>query len=42
MDGQPISIEVTTGSSDGINTEITAGDIETGMALIIDTISNKQ
>ena len=41
-DGQPISIEVTTGSSDGINTEITAGDIETGMALIIDTISNKQ
>ncbi|MBB1440424.1 efflux RND transporter periplasmic adaptor subunit, partial [Shewanella sp. SG41-4] len=39
--GQPIAIEVTTGSSDGINTEITAGDIEIGMELIIDTISSK-
>jgi len=40
-DGQPIVIEVTTGSSDGINTEITSGDIESGMVLITDTISNK-
>ena len=41
-DGQPIAIAVTTGSTDGIKTEITSDDIETGMALIIDTISSKQ
>lgn len=41
-DGQPVAIAVTTGSTDGINTEITSGNIETDMALIIDTISSKQ
>lgn len=41
-DGQPMAIAVTTGSTDGIKTEIINGDIETDMPLIIDTISNKQ
>ncbi|MBA6292242.1 efflux RND transporter periplasmic adaptor subunit [Colwellia sp. MB3u-70] len=41
-DGQPVAIAVTTGSTDGIKTEIINGDIETDMPLIIDTISNKQ
>lgn len=41
-DGQPIAIAVTTGSTDGIKTEITSGDIETSTTLIIDTISSKQ
>ena len=41
-DEQPVAVAVTTGSSDGIKTEITSGDIETDMALIIDTISSKQ
>ncbi|AKH20976.1 RND transporter [Sedimenticola thiotaurini] len=41
-DGAPLPIAVTTGATDGINTEITSGAIEPGMALIIDTISSKQ
>lgn len=41
-DGMPVPIAVTTGSTDGIDTEITSGTIEPGMALIIDTISSKQ
>lgn len=41
-DGAPMPIAVTTGATDGINTEITSGAIEPGMALIIDTISSKQ
>lgn len=41
-DGQPVAIPVTTGATDGITTEVTGGDIEPGMALIIDTVSNGQ
>lgn len=41
-DGQPVSIAVTTGSTNGIKTEIISGDIEADMELIIDTISSKQ
>lgn len=42
QDGKPLPIAVTTGATDGINTEVTSGAIEPGMPLIIDTISNKQ
>lgn len=34
-------VPVTTGATDGINTEITGGAVEPGMALIIDTISKQ-
>lgn len=37
--GEPIAIAVTTGSTDGIKTEITNGDIESGIPLIIDIIT---
>jgi HlyD family secretion protein len=37
--GQLIAISVTTGSTDGIMTEITGGDVEPGMALVVDTVS---
>ena len=39
VDGQAVAIRITTGASDGINTEVLSGDIEPGMALIVDTIS---
>ena len=38
--GQAVPITVTTGASDGINTEIRSGDIEPGMVLIVDTINS--
>lgn len=38
-DGQPSAIPVTIGSTDGIMTEVVAGDIEPGMALVVDTVS---
>jgi len=38
-DGQAVAITVTTGSTDGIMTGVTGGDIEPGMALIVDTVS---
>lgn len=38
--GQAAPINVTTGSTDGINTEILSGDIEPGMLLIVDTINS--
>jgi len=41
-DGQAVAIPVTTGSTDGIMTEVTGGNIEPGMALVIDTISISQ
>lgn len=41
-DGQPVAISITTGSTDGIATEVIAGDIEAGMVLIIDTVSTGQ
>ena len=39
-DGQAVSITVTTGATDGINTEVLSGDIEPGMVLIVDTINS--
>lgn len=41
-DGQAVAIAVTTGSTNGIKTEVISGDIEPGMVLILDTISNSQ
>jgi len=41
-DGQPVAIPVTVGSTDGIRTEILGGDVEPGMALVVDTISGNQ
>jgi HlyD family secretion protein len=38
-DGRPEVVSVTTGATDGVNTEILNGDIELGMPLIVDTIS---
>jgi HlyD family secretion protein len=38
--GQAVPITVTTGASDGINTEVRSGDIEPGMLLIVDTINS--
>lgn len=38
-DGQPAPVSVTVGATDGIMTEVVAGDIEPGMALVVDTVS---
>lgn len=40
-DDQPVSIAVSTGSTDGLKTEVLSGNLEPGMALIIDTLSSK-
>ncbi|MCG6918487.1 MAG: efflux RND transporter periplasmic adaptor subunit [Deltaproteobacteria bacterium] len=37
--GQLVAISVTTGSTDGIMTEITGGDVEPGLPLVVDTVS---
>ena len=39
LDGQAVAISVTTGATDGVNTEALSGDIEPGTRLIVDTIS---
>jgi len=38
QDGQLVAIAVTTGATDGIMTEVTSGDIEPGMALVVDML----
>jgi len=38
-DGQLVAIPVTTGSTDGMMTEVTAGGVEPGMALVVDIVS---
>jgi HlyD family secretion protein len=38
-DGHLAAISITTGSTDGIMTEVTGGDIEPGMAVVVDTVS---
>ncbi len=35
-DGQPFALSIETGATDGLKTEVTAGDVEPGFALIID------
>ena len=37
-DGQLISMTVTTGATDGSMTEVTSGDVEPGMELVVDTL----
>jgi HlyD family secretion protein len=37
-DGQLIAIAVTTGATDGAMTEVTSGDVEPGMELVVDTL----
>lgn len=39
QDRQLVAIAVTTGATDGIMTEVVAGDIEPGIALVVDTLS---
>jgi HlyD family secretion protein len=36
-DGKPAAITITTGATNGIMTQVTAGDIQPGMKLVIDT-----
>jgi HlyD family secretion protein len=38
-DGQPVAVPVTIGVTDGIKTEILEGDIEPGMSLVVDILS---
>ncbi len=40
-DGKLEAIPITTGATDGIMTEVTAGQIEPGMALVVDIVSAK-
>lgn len=35
-DGQPVALSIETGATDGLKTEITAGDVEPGFALLVD------
>jgi HlyD family secretion protein len=37
-DGQLIAMTVTTGATDGSMTEVTSGDVEPGMELVVDTL----
>lgn len=39
--GQAVEFSVTTGSTDGIMTEVVGGDIYEGMALVVDTVSTE-
>lgn len=41
-DGKTIAIPVSTGSTNGIMTEVTSGDIKPGMAVIVSTMSSGQ
>lgn len=41
-DGQPVALDVKTGATDGRLTELTAGDIKPGTAVIIDTARAKK
>jgi HlyD family secretion protein len=41
-DNQLVAIPVTVGATDGIRTEITSGEVEPGMALVVDTMSGSK
>jgi HlyD family secretion protein len=41
-DGRPVAIPVTVGVSNGVLTEIRSGEVQEGMALLVDTVSAKQ
>ena len=36
--GQPVAVPITTGATDGILTEVTGGEIEPGMVLVVDAL----
>ncbi len=38
-DGQPVAVSVTVGVTDGVMTEVIRGEVEPGMALIVDTLT---
>jgi len=40
--GKPTPVDVTTGTTDGIMTVITAGDVSPGMELVVDSRSLKK
>lgn len=42
QEGQPMSVLVQVGASDGILTELVSGDIRPGMVLLVDTISSRK
>jgi len=42
VDGHAVAISLTTGVTDGINTEVLDGDIEPGMVLIVDSIDKSK
>jgi HlyD family secretion protein len=39
QDGKLAAVDVTTGATDGIMTEVTGGDVKPGMALVVDTVT---
>lgn len=41
-DGKPVAVPVTTGASDGRNTEVTGGSLEVGQSVIIDQTTAKR
>jgi HlyD family secretion protein len=38
-DGQPVAVPIAVGDTDGVSTEVLKGEIEPGMAVIVDTVS---
>ena len=41
-DGQLVAIPVSTNATDGIKTEVLKGELEPGMALVVETMSQGQ
>jgi len=39
QDGQPVVFPIAEGDTDGVYTEVLKGEIEPGMAVIVDTVS---
>ena len=42
QDGQPVAVPIAVGATDGVSTEVLKGEIEPGMAVIVDTVSAKK
>jgi HlyD family secretion protein len=39
QDGQPVAVPIAVGDTDGVSTEVLKGEIEPGMAIIVDTVN---
>lgn len=39
QDGQPVAVPIAVGATDGVSTEVLKGEVEPGMAVIVDTVS---